>query len=105
VFLLQLLTILEVLNRRLLVVEGGALIAPTDRGTGANVDERALDYLVYLGSNLLHLVLAVEVALYYLIRLNEAIKLSLQFIVLLSQELLVAVKRVEFLPQVVVALY
>ena len=52
----------------------------------------------------MHLVLAVEVPLHDLISLDETIELPLQLTVLLSEESLVTVQRLELLPQVMISL-
>jgi len=61
----------------------GPLATADRRSARADFNHRALDNIVDLLSNLLNLVLAVEVSLNNLIGLNETIELTLKLVVLL----------------------
>lgn len=82
----------------------GPLASTDGRSAGADLDHGALDDIVDLLPDLLHLVLAVEVALHDLVSLDEPVQLVLQLVVLLREQALVTVQRVQLLAQVVVAL-
>jgi hypothetical protein len=80
-------------------------LASADGGAaGADFNHGPLDHLIDLLTNLLNFILAVKVPLHDLVSLDETVQLTLQLVVLLSEEALVTVERLELLSEVVVSL-
>ncbi len=63
---------------------------------------RLLYHLIYFGSNHSDFILSIKVFLYDFISFNESIEFSLQVLVLISQQISMALERLQFLLQVVV---
>lgn len=81
-----------------------SLSAAANWRTASNLHHRPLDDLIHLRSDMRYFILAVKVPFYDFVGFNEPIKLSLQLVILLCQNSLVAVKLLQLPSEVVVPL-